>query len=224
MYIETILAARFYMPPLTIVICDDHNLTIDGLRVILSANAKFKIVGHANTADELFQLLQGVTPDILILDINLGKENGLIVAKKIKDIMPGIRILFLTMFDDDALVTKAKMLKANGYLTKSAGSQDLFEAMEGIMGDSFYENPKVSATQLNGFKKRGEFIERLKLTKRELEIISLVGKGKSSETISEQLFLSPHTVRTHKKNIMKKLELNTSAELMRYAIEHHLVD
>jgi DNA-binding NarL/FixJ family response regulator len=210
------------MQPLKIVICEDHNLTIDGLRVILSVNPKFMVAGHANNSEQLFGLLDEVSPDILIMDINLGKENGLSLLEKVREKSARIRVLILTMYDDPSLVNQAKELKANGYLTKSAGSQELVHALDAIMDDGFYESPSALTKRLNGIKKRDEFIEKMKLTKREVEIISLVGKGKNAETISEQLFLSLHTVRTHKKNIMKKLGLRTTAEMVHYAMENNL--
>lgn len=212
------------MQPRKIVICEDHNLTIEGLRVLLSVNPMFMVAGHAHNSNELFSELEEVNPDILIMDINLGDEDGLLLTKKVKEKWPNIRVLILTMYDDAALVNKSKALNANGYLTKSASSRELIEALNGIMGDQFYESPVAHAKRLNGFKKRDEFIEKMKLTKREVEIMSLIGKGKNTEDISEQLFLSLHTVRTHKKNIMKKLGMNTTAELVHYAMENHLTE
>ncbi len=212
------------MQPRKIVICEDHNITIEGLRVLLSVNPLFMVAGHAHNSKELFSKLDEINPDILIMDINLGNEDGLMLTKKVKDKWPNLRVLILTMYDDAALVNKSKALHANGYLTKSASTQELIEALNGIMGDQFYENPDAQVKRLNGFKKRDEFIEKMKLTKREVEIMSMIGKGKNSELICEQLFLSLHTVRTHKKNIMKKLGLNSIGEMVHYAMENHLSD
>ena len=212
------------MQPHKIVICEDHNLTIEGLRVLLSAHPRFMVAGHAHNLKELFSKLQEVNPDILIMDINLGNEDGLNLTKKVKEKWPNLRVLILTMYDDEALVNKSKAWHANGYLTKSASSQELIEALNGVMGDQFYESPVAQVKRLNGFKKRDEFIEKMKLTKREVEIMGLIGKGKNTELICKQLFLSLHTVRTHKKNIMKKLGMNTTAEMVHYAMENHLSD
>ncbi len=212
------------MQPRKIVICEDHNLTIEGLRVLLSVHPRFMVAGHAHNSRELFFQLEEINPDILIMDINLGNEDGLALTEKVKEKWPNLRVLILTMYDDPSLVNKSKVLNANGYLTKSASSQELIEALDGIMGDHFYESPGALTKRLNGFKKRDEFIEKMKLTKREVEIMTLIGKGKNAEIISEQLFLSLHTVRTHKKNIMKKLGLNSTAEMVHYAMENNLTE
>ncbi len=212
------------MQPLKVVICEDHNLTIDGLRVLLSMNPKYMVAGHAHISAELFPLLKEAKPDILIMDINLGGENGMDLAQKAKVDFPHLRVLMLTMYEDSELVNKAKEIKANGYLTKGATSTDLISALEGIMGDTFYESPIAITKRTNGFIKRDEFIEKMKLTPREVEIIGLVGQGKDAETISEKLFLSVFTVRTHKKNIMKKLGLSNVAEMVHYAMKNNLVD
>jgi DNA-binding NarL/FixJ family response regulator len=210
------------MQPIKVVICEDHNLAIDGLRVILSMHPKYAVVGHAHNQAELEPLLRETKPDILLMDINLGAENGLDLAKNARQDFPALRILMLTMYSDRELIDKAKEIKANGYLTKDARSSDLIAALEGIMGDSFYENPEAVANHTTRTIKRDEFIEKMKLTPREVEIIALVGKGKDAEAISEMLFLSVHTVRTHKKNMMKKLGLKSVAEMVRYAKDNHL--
>jgi len=211
------------MQPLKIVICEDHNITIEGLRVILSAHAHFMVAGHAHNERELLLTVSEVKPDIVIMDINLGAENGLEIAQKVRNVAPKVRILILTMYESDPILIEKARQTANGYLSKSASSIELVKALNGVMLDDFYEDADALKKRLNGFKKRDEFIEKMKLTVREREIIKLVGSGKSSTIISEQLFLSLHTVRTHKKNIMKKLELNTTAELVRYAMENNLV-
>lgn len=210
------------MQPLKLFICEDHNLTIEGLRVLLSTSPKFAVTGHAHNGEELWAKLNEAVPDILIMDINLGTQSGLDLAEEVKKKFPPVRILMLTMYDDQTLVNKAKEIKANGYLTKGAGTQELILALDGIMGDGFYESPVAVTTRINGFKMRDAFIEKMRLTKREVEIISLVGQGKNAEDISEQLFLSLHTVRTHKKNIMKKLGLGSVAEMVHYAMKNNL--
>jgi DNA-binding NarL/FixJ family response regulator len=211
------------MQPLKIVICEDHNITIEGLRVILSAHGNFIVAGHAHNESDLLLTVSEVKPEIVIMDINLGSENGLEIAEKVRKIAPEVRILILTMYESDPiLIEKAKQI-AHGYLSKSTSSVELVKALNGIMNGGFYENAEARQKRLNGVQKRDEFVVKMRLTIREREIIKLVGLGKSSTVISEQLFLSLHTVRTHKKNIMKKLGLNTTPELVRYAMENNLV-
>ena len=206
-----------------IVICEDHDLTSDGLRVLISSHPEFVVVGHCRNSNDLMPLIEETSPHILILDLNLGHEDGFSILEKLRPAYANLRVLILTMFDDDHLVEKSKRLRANGYLVKSASSQELIEALHGVLRVNFYESPLAHQHRMNGSKKREDFIEKMKLTKRETEIIRLVAKGKTPEEISTELFLSLHTVRTHKKNILKKLDLPSTADLVRFAYENKLV-
>jgi len=211
------------MQPHKVIICEDHDITTDGLRVLISFHPEFVVVGHAHKLEELHPLLTNQV-DILILDLNLGSEDGFVILEKIRKDHPNIRVLILTMYDDAHLIEKARKLKANGYLLKNASSTELIDALKGILQHDFYEDPKAYLHRKNGIAQRNSFIEKMKLTKREVDIVRLVALGRDPEQIANELFLSLHTVRTHKKNIMKKLGLVSTAELMRFAFENKLTE
>ncbi|MFM7858824.1 MAG: DNA-binding response regulator, partial [Flammeovirgaceae bacterium] len=145
------------------------------------------------------------------------------ILAKVRTAYPSLLVLMLTMYDDDHLIAKAKLAKANGYLLKNISSIELFDALKKLNHSSFYEDPKAFLQRSKVVGQRDSFVEKMKLTKREAEIVTLVAKGKDAITISEELYLSENTVLTHKKNIMKKLELASTADLVRFAFENKLV-
>lgn len=217
-------ATSYFMPPLKVVICEDHVITTDGLRVLISFQLDFAVVGHARKWEELNVLIKENTPDILILDLNLGKEDGFTILQCVKKDFPDIRVLILTMYNESQLIEKARQLKANGYILKNASSGELIEALRGVMQQEFYEDPQAYLQRKNAGVQRDSFVVKMRLTNREVEIVKLLAEGHNSEKISEKLFLSLHTVRTHIKNIMKKLGLSSTADLVRFAFKNKLID
>lgn len=211
------------MQPVRIAICEDHDITADGLRVLISYHPQFTVVGQAKNCADLLALLSENSVDILILDLNLGVEDGFGILAKVRTTYPNLLVLILTMYDDDHLIAKAKLAKANGYLLKNISSVELFDALKKLNHSSFFEDPKAFLQRNKVVGQRDSFVEKMKLTKREAEIVTLVAKGKDAMTISEELYLSQNTVLTHKKNIMKKLGLVSTADLVRFAFENKLV-
>ncbi len=211
------------MTPRKIVICEDHALFADGLRVLLSVHPRFQLTGQARNEAELLSLLNSNAIDILLLDLNLGPTDGFSILTKVRPLFPQLKVVIVTMYEDESLIEKSRKLGANGYLLKNANTQELIDALDKLEDTDFYLPPSLQKLRNNHAQSRVEFIEKMKLTKREIEIICLFAKGQSPEQISEQLFLSLHTVRTHKKNIMKKLGLNQGSDLVRFAFENHMI-
>lgn len=207
-----------------IVICEDHDIIVDGLQSLLAASENFTFSGHARSEDDLHSILKKENPDILILDLNLRNSDGFSILQNIRKQNPNhLKVLILTMYDDDDLIEKAKQLKANGYLLKNAGNDELLEALNEMNSSDFYLPGHLRLKRASNQIQRDQFVEKMHLTKREIEIIRMIVQGKSALEISETLFLSYHTVRTHRKNILKKLTLNNAADLVRFAYENHLL-
>lgn len=211
------------MTPRKIIICEDHALFADGLRVLLSIHARFQLIAQVRSERDLLVALQENPADIVLLDLNLGQADGFSILEKVRPLFPAIKVIILTMYDDPYLIEKARKLGANGYLLKNADTQELIEALDNLSGSEFYLPASLLKRKNDHDRQRGEFIEKMKLTRREIEIVQLFARGQSPEQIADQLFLSLHTVRTHKKNIMKKLNLNQGSELVRFAFENHLL-
>ncbi len=195
-----------------IVIADDHKLIISGINHIISTNNLGKIVGEVNNGKQLLQFLQNTTVDLVIIDINMPELNGIEAAKKIIELYPTISILMLSQFENIELIKKLKAIGIKGYLSKNFEITELITAIDTIKNDDVFF-PSLDGEGL--ILKKDKF----HLSTREIEIISLIAKGKTSKEIANELFLSEYTIDTHRKNCMRKLEVNSIVTLLNSAKE-----
>ncbi len=214
----------YFEPVHKIIICEDHDIVVEGVRLILSGWSEFQLAGHAHTEEELLPLLAREQPHILLLDLNLKRHDGFAILEKIKPQYPALKVIILTMYEDAFLIEKAQKLKANGYLLKNSSNGEMHEALGHVlMSNEFFLPSGLRKQKDEQETYRDEFIEKMHLTSREVEIIRLVAEGKAAKEIADQLFLSVHTVNTHRRNILTKLNLNNIADLVRFAFENHLI-
>lgn len=205
-----------------IFICEDHTIVIDGLKALLQYDTHFEIIGH-NDGEGFHEKIKNLYPHILLLDLNLNGIDGIQILKEFREYNQTTKVIILTMYKENELIERAKKLGANAYILKNTSNQELIDCFSKVFEHSFYLGNTLTS-HLNGhdlFKDR--FAHKVKLTKREIEIIILISAGKSSQTIADELFLSPLTVETHKKNIFKKLQVNSSVELVKFAHDNKLV-
>lgn len=193
-----------------IAIADDHKLILFGIKNIILNNQLGTIVGEASNGFQLLQLLQQQKINLVIIDVNMPQLNGVQTAKKIVEMYPEVTILILSQYENIELVKELKLIGVNGYLSKSFESEQLIEGVKTIKENCSYF-PLLEHEYVT-FKK-----DKTQLTARELEILSLIAKGKTSKNISCQLFLSQYTVETHRKNCMRKLEVNSIVQLINVA-------
>lgn len=204
-----------------IMIADDHLLFIDGLQSLLKNEEQISIVAIANDGKELLNILQYKNPDLILLDINMPKLNGLDAIRFIKLSHPTIKIIILSTYNEDHLVEKSKQFGANGYLLKNCTKAELIQSIFLVNeGHSCfpYRNPKP----LNEFDSSDNLLKSYDLTKRELHIIQLIKKDFTNQQIADQLFLSIYTVETHRKNLMHKLGLKHPSALIKFIMENNL--
>ena len=207
-----------------IVICEDHDIVVEGVRLILSGWPEFELAGHAHTEAELLPMLAQEQPHILLLDLNLKRHDGFAILEKVRPQYPVLKVIILTMYEDAFLIEKAQKLKANGYLLKNSSNGEMHEALGQVLKSNQFFLPSGLRKQKDEQETyRDEFIEKMQLTAREVEIIRLVAEGKAAQVIADQLFLSLHTVNTHRRNILAKLKLKNIADLVRFAFENHLI-
>lgn len=207
-----------------IAICEDHDVVVEGIKLMLGGNVQFALCGHARNEQELIGLIEAEKPHILLLDLNLKKQDGFTLLESIKPQYPDLKVLIFTMYEETYLIEKAKKLKANGYLLKNSTNGELREALHHIFNSpSFYLATNLQKQKQANEAFRDDFIEKMHLTHREIEIIKLVAAGKSAKEIADQLFLSLHTVDTHRRNVLIKLKLKNIADLVRFAFENHLL-
>jgi len=203
-----------------IVICEDHRIVYDGLELLLAGSKEYAIVGYAANGKALITLLKDTDPDILILDLNLPDSDGFTLLREIRTSSEKIRIIILTMYNDSFLIEKAREERANAYLLKNASNEEILAALAQSNDNNFYVTRSIQHEMDRRKIYRDRFAQKMKLTRRELEIIEKLARGESSQEIAEQLFLSHHTVETHRKNIFRKLEINNIADLVRFAHEN----
>ena len=206
------------MPQLSVYICEDHKIVVHGIVSILSKVKKYKEIRSFPSGQSLLNVLSVSPPTFLILDLNLPDINGLEILKKIRQTNQDIRILILTMHNDPFLVQQTKKEGANGFLLKDFGDEQLLKALEVIEKGNYYLGPKVTIHE----ESSSSFSGSLQLTPREKDIIRYTAKGQSSQQISDLLFISPHTVNTHRRNIYKKLNFNNIKELIKFAYDNGL--
>ncbi len=199
-----------------IVVADDHALVRQGLRKIIQGTEDFEVVGEASDGFELLALLNTMAPNMIILDISMHNLKGIDVIGTIKTKHPNIKVLILSMHKE--YLSKALSAGANGYLLKEDAERDLFSAIGDIRKGKIYISPCLR--DFLGDEFDGRYREPLSepLTVREKDVLSLVAAGKTNKEIAGLLHLSIRTVECHRSNMMKKLNIGTVAELVRYAI------
>jgi DNA-binding NarL/FixJ family response regulator len=204
------------MGELTIYIADDHAIVVDGLKEILKVKSDWRILGTANDGQSLIDLVTERRSHVVILDINMPKVNGIKCTEWIKKQYPEVRVIILTMFPEKTYVDQLILAGADGCLLKSRGGQDLIDAIERVTsGRSYFDTIKDFV--------KGEPDPGYHLSERELEIIRLIIHGETSQEIADRLFISEHTVKTHRKNIFRKLGLNSTSQLATFAINHNIL-
>lgn len=200
-----------------ILLADDHTIILDGLKVVLSNEPQFEVIGTVENGEEVLSFTKNNMVDVAVLDINMPVMDGLTCARILKKEHPDTKIIILTMYPQRSFTDEIIKIGVDGCLLKNNTGQELITAIHRVMeGKSYYD-------QIKSFRSDAEEVTQYKLTKRELEIIKCLVDGLKSYEISEKLFISEHTVRTHRKNILKKTGVASTAHLVRYAVENKLV-
>ena len=212
-----------------IFIADDHQLFIDGLRLIFAQNPNYEIAGFGSTGNSILDFILQYPLDIVITDINMPGMNGIEATEKIKSINPAIKVIAVSMVNDYASVHNMLQSGADGYVLKNAGADELLKALEFAEAGEVFINKEISDILLKGirFNQTAE-AKRIKavkedLTQREKEILTLIIKGHSNQQIADLLFISIPTVKTHRSNILAKCDVKNTASLVRFVMENDLL-
>ncbi len=213
-------------------IADDHHLFVDALVVALHQQARLslQVIGTAPNGESLLRQLKSVTPDIVLLDLNMPVLNGLDVIPVLQTDHPTLPIIVVTKYNDPKFVRECLQVKSiAGYVLKSSPLEELIEGIVLVsQGGSYISKGLQIYPRDNGENGEGlsafeeNFLVRYNLTRRELEILGLIAHAKNNNEIADGLFISPQTVGAHRKNIMRKLNISTTAGLVRFAIENQL--
>ena len=208
------------MKPYQIILADDHKMFRQGVRKIIDETDDLEVIGEAGDGLELLELLKKLSPQMVILDISMPKMRGVEATREIKIIDPGIKILILTMHRNKELLYHCFSAGAEGYLLKEDTDTELFSAVDAIRRGRSYVSPILSLDLADDLTRiysgRQHPLERLTL--REREVLKLISEGKSRKEIAESLYISVHTVGHHRTNILRKLNIKKTANLVKYAV------
>jgi DNA-binding NarL/FixJ family response regulator len=212
--------------PTRILLADDHALVRRGVRLILDQEPDLTVIAEAADGAEAVELARADPPDLAILDIAMPRMTGLQAARELIRRQPGLRILFLTMYDNEQYFFEALRVGAAGYVMKSVADRDLVEACHAAMRDEPFLYPGAVTTLVRDYlaRARDGAIPARAVTDREEEVLKLVAEGHSTREIAELLFISAKTVERHRSNIFAKLGLRDRLELTRYAIRAGLIE
>lgn len=210
-----------------IVIAEDYRILREGLRALLSFDDEFEVAGEAKDGQEALRQVKLLRPELLLLDLSLPRMNGTEVIREIKQRRLPTRILVLTVHADESQVYAALKAGADGYLLKTAGTDELVTAMRSVLAGSSYLSPSVSRTVIDGYLEDrdsgGSNSSWDSLSKRERQVLKRIAEGAKNREIAKELSISIKTVEKHRANLMRKLDLHNTAALTAFAIEHGLL-
>lgn len=206
---------------ISILIVDDHPIVLQGLQSLLLDRKDMEVVGCFTTGQETIEFLKDNTADLILLDVNLPDIHGIELCLEIKRLHPHIKVLVLSNHSERSVVTQMLQNGAIGYIMKNVSSKELISAIQDAMQNKLVLNQEVQKILVQSSSY--EFSEMPQLTRREKEILQRIAEGLTTAQIAEQLFISPLTVETHRRNLMQKLKVNNAPALIRLAIEHKLI-
>ena len=211
------------MKSLRILLADDHELLRQGLRTLIEGQSDWQVCGEASTGREAVAKARELKPDIVVMDFTMPELNGMEATRQIRAALPRTQVLLLTMHESEELVREVLAAGARGYVLKSDAGRVLVDALKALADQKPYFTSKISALVLEGYL-NPITRENPTLTPREREIVQLVAEGRSTKELADRLGISPKTAETHRTNIMRKLNVHSVSEVVRYAIRNKLVE
>jgi DNA-binding NarL/FixJ family response regulator len=213
------------MSAFRILIADDHEIVRRGIRALVEGHPGWEICGEAMDGRQAVEKAVELRPDIVLLDVGMPNLNGLDAARQILAANPRTRVLILTMHDSEQIVREVLEVGARGFLLKTDAARDLVSAVEALQRRTTFFTSSVAEIVLNGYLNRRSDDRPVKdrLTAREREVVQLLAEGKTSKEVAVALNLSVKTAETHRTNVMRKLDLHSVADLVRYAVRNNIV-
>jgi DNA-binding NarL/FixJ family response regulator len=216
------------MEKIKVLIADDHVIFRQGLRLLLEREKDIQVIGESGDGPETILQAQKLKPDIILLDISMPKMDGVEVARRLKKILPDIKIIILTTYSDDQFIFELIKIGVSGYVLKESASADLIYSIKMVSEGNSFLDPRMSKRVMDKFSQmtssKDDFIKYGKLTHREKNILQLIAEGKSNKAIAGKLYISPKTVENHRMNIMRKLNIHNSIGLIKFALRLGLIE
>jgi DNA-binding NarL/FixJ family response regulator len=204
------------------IIVDDHQIFIDGLKELFKSIEGIEIVGEANNGIDLIDLLSKKETDVILMDVNMPKMDGMTATEFVVKEYSKSKVLMLTMHDTGAYIEKLLKAGAQGYILKNTGKAELKNAIEIVHGGGKYYSPEVTKTIMDGLQQKEKTqkeIGNVELTDREKDVLKWIAQELTTHEIAEKLFISHHTVESHRKNLISKLGVRSLAGLVKYAVK-----
>lgn len=207
-----------------VLIADDHQMFVDGLKSLLEEEKELRVVGEAKNGLEVLEICDQEEVDIVIMDINMPLMDGIQTSRELSKKHPSVKILGLSMYNDRDYISDILKAGALGYVLKNTGKENLLNAIATLQSGSNYLSEEVSKTLLSSFIKNVPFEQATeKLSDREKEVLECIASGLTTQEIGEKLFISKNTVETHRKNLLYKLKARNTAELVNNAYKQRLI-
>jgi len=205
-----------------VLLADDHQMLLDALKGLLEPS--YEVVGLVSDGRALLKVAEELLPDIIVLDIAMPQLNGLDAGRELKRLMPSVKLIFMTMYEDPYLVGEAFRAGASAFLHKQAAGLELSEAIESVLKGGSYITPSAAKGLSDISLREPKNCEHTpEPTARQREVIQLLAEGRSMKQVADVLSIAPRTVAAHKYSVMALLQLETSADLVRYAIRHSII-
>jgi two-component system response regulator NreC len=208
-----------------ILICDDHTLFVEGMKAMLRNEPTLEIVGEARDGRQAVDLVKDLKPDLLLMDVSMPDMNGFDATRHVHEFDPAVKVLILTMHDDEELVARCLEAGAAGYIMKDAPASQLLYAIETVKKGERYLSPAVLKKVVDGYVRSATRPRTSydRLSRREREVLQLLAEGLSVKEVAARLNLSVKTVDAHKSNLMRKIDVHDRTELVKYAIQKKLI-
>jgi two-component system response regulator NreC len=216
------------MEQISLLLVDDHEVVRTGLRMLLENQPNIKIVGEASTGLQAIELVDSIHPDVVIMDITLPDISGIEATRRLRQSHPDLPVVALTIHEDEQYFFEMLQAGASAYVPKRAAPEDLMNAIHAVINGEVYIYPSLAKLLVADFLSRAnEDINKATvdgLTPREQEVLAVLADGLSNDEIAEKLAISRHTVARHRENVMRKLNLHSRSELVKYAIRKGLIN
>jgi two-component system response regulator NreC len=214
------------MSKIRLLLVDDHQIVRAGLRMLFMAESELEIVGEVDSAEEALQAVKELEPDVVLMDVAMPGMSGIEATRRIKETQSDVAVLALTMHEDEQYFFEMLNAGASGYMPKRAAPDDLVSAIHVVSQGDVYLYPSLAKLLVNDFLQRSESGNKSPadlLTPREREVLTYIAEGHTNREIAQELVISHKTVDRHRENIMRKLNLHSRVDLVKYAIEKGLI-
>ena len=216
------------MSKITIAIADDYKIFRDGLKVGLSADDNLEVIAEADNGEDLLKLLETTRPDIILMDLNMPILDGMEATKRVKKLYPAIKVLVVTMYDDDKFIIHLMEIGANGYLLKNAEPEEIRKSIYAVHENGYYFNDLVNKALLKKLVLKNNlkpsFNNNIEFTEREQEVLKLICEEKTATEIGKEIFLSPRSVEGIRQRLIEKVGVRNTAGLVMFAIKNGIVE